>query len=483
MKRDTVLGIIGIIISIGIPLISEVLRMRSIATYKEFKESNIRLLIPLLKQVEAMHQSAIHNGSIEEWHKFELAINRLDAYLANTTSYEYLHQIITSEIITDNSDLLELEELYTLYKRRQVSISTLNEIVNLSLSIERKFNNQCKECYNDSKEIETDVLRLVKLRNKLGNELGYENYHTMSLILNKQDPEEIFNFIDLVQLQTKSIYHKIKKEIDQSLSQHYNISKSNLKINHYHFFDWDGYYEGKSVKEIAIGFIESIGFDIDIKDSHTYSNNEEGMKAILYDIGYSIYTKYIPSTLPYLLRKPSHPLVAESIAMLFQRQILHFPKQRNKTVNRIYVFNKLAYSRWIIALYNFERSLYYNPEQDLNKLWLTTIEHYLLIKTYNTSWVAVKDFVMNPCYVHNHLFSQILASQLNHYISTQVLKDKELYVNYYGRKEVGEYLKEVIFCVGKLLNLDELIVNATSKVLTPEFYMNEINLALTLLRS
>eukprot|EP00826_Nyctotherus_ovalis_P004777 TRINITY_DN11055_c0_g1_i1.p1 TRINITY_DN11055_c0_g1~~TRINITY_DN11055_c0_g1_i1.p1 ORF type:complete len:212 (-),score=19.29 TRINITY_DN11055_c0_g1_i1:112-747(-) len=199
----------------------------------------------------------------------------------------------------------------------------------------------------------------------------------------------------------------------------------------------------------------------------------------LYSIAHIIYHKHISSNLPYLLRRPSHSLIVEAVAILFERlsQSPHFNSKKplNTRQQRAQAFDKLLLARWSLALYDFERRFYSNPEQDIDKLWNGVIERYLLVRgSEKRGWTMVKW----ECY-HDHLLSQMLASQLDHYIVTQILKEKDLlHAEYYGRKEIGEYLKKVVFAVGKSYKWDELIVNATSKILTPEFYMNEITLGI-----
>ena len=113
------------------------------------------------------------------------------------------------------------------------------------------------------------------------------------------------------------------------------------------------------------------------------------------------------------------------------------------------ILDKLILCRWILVMYHFERLLYLNPDQDLNTLWWKIVEKYQLIKSpYNRSapdWASKIHFSVAPCYYHNYLLGEILASQLNNYIVTNILKESDLlFPDFYGKKEIGECLNFVL---------------------------------------
>ena len=41
---------------------------------------------------------------------------------------------------------------------------------------------------------------------------------------------------------------------------------------------------------------------------------------------------------------------------------------------------QLVFSRWSQVMFRFEKSMYANPDQDLNKLWWDLVEKYQLLK-------------------------------------------------------------------------------------------------------
>ena len=103
---------------------------------------------------------------------------------------------------------------------------------------------------------------------------------------------------------------------------------------------------------------------------------------------------------------------------------------------------QLIFARWAMVMYNFEKELYANPDQDLNKLWWDTVEEYQLVKRpagrNAPDWAAKIHFSIAPCYYHNYMLGELLASQLNHYMALTVLGlDSGKDVSYVGQTKAG----------------------------------------------
>ena len=125
----------------------------------------------------------------------------------------------------------------------------------------------------------------------------------------------------------------------------------------------------------------------------------------------------------------------------------------------------------IPASFNFERELYKNPEQDLDKLWWDLVKKYQLIDFARDApdWAAKIHLSSCPVYYHNYLLGKLLASQLHNHIVKNILKKDSLHnVDYSGNKEIAEYLKNNIFAPGKKYKWNEMIKRATGEYLTPK---------------
>ena len=131
-----------------------------------------------------------------------------------------------------------------------------------------------------------------------------------------------------------------------------------------------------------------------------------------------------------------------------------------------------------MVMYDFEKQLYANPDQDLNCLWWRLVEKYQFVEKPQArdepDWAAKIHFTIAPCYYHNYVLGELLASQLHHHIVRNVLKlESDEGVSYVNRKEVGEFLRKKVFEPGSVYHWDEMIERATGEPLTPKYFVAE----------
>src|SRR5439155_13892549 len=106
------------------------------------------------------------------------------------------------------------------------------------------------------------------------------------------------------------------------------------------------------------------------------------MSTMLHELGHSVYSsKNIPRTMPYTLRMESHILTTEGVAMMFERcskervwmekMGVSVPdaKAWDTAAAKVQRNQLLIFSRWCQVMLRFEKGMYENPDQDLNKLW------------------------------------------------------------------------------------------------------------------
>ena len=131
-----------------------------------------------------------------------------------------------------------------------------------------------------------------------------------------------------------------------------------------------------------------------------------------------------------------------------------------------------------MVMYNFEKQLYSDPDQDLNALWWRTVERYQFVRKPEgrdePDWAAKIHFTIAPCYYHNYLLGELLASQLHHHIVTDVLKlQSDENLSYVNQKQAGAYLAKNVFEVGALYHWNEMIKRATGEQLTPKYFVQQ----------
>jgi peptidyl-dipeptidase A len=220
-------------------------------------------------------------------------------------------------------------------------------------------------------------------------------------------------------------------------------------------------------------------------------NNEYWMGTLLHELGHSVYSsKNIPASLPYLVRMESHILTTEGVAMMFERM----SKQRtwlekmgisvgdakvfDETSRKMLRNQLLIFSRWCQVMLRFEKGMYENPDQDLNKLWWDLVEKYQLVKRpagRNTPDYASKIHIANtPVYYHNYQMGQLFASQVHHAITREVYHGADPNsVIYIGNPAVGEFMKKKVFEPGRTLPWNELTKFATGEPLSAKAFAED----------
>ena len=516
---------------------------------------------PIMKEyTTAMWNSEI-SGSEEDYAKVEELGIKYTKIFTNKEDFALLKKIKDAGGVKDSLLDRELTVLFNAYQRNQVDEKKLEEIIGMETKIAKKMNtyrattekgdsltdNEVEEILStstDNKKLEetwkahkkvgqvvsADIIALVKKRNEVAKDLGYKNYHEMSLKLSEQDPAEIEKLFNELDDLTRDGFAKLKGQIDSFLSKRYNVPIAELKPWHFQgrFFqeapkiytlDLDKYYKDKDLVKLTTDYYASLGMDVkDIvdrsdlfekkgKNQHAFcidmdnegdvrilcnvKPNYKWMNTMLHEFGHGVYDKYISRDLPFALRDPAHTFTTEAIAMMFGRLASNAQwmqdmlgvsdEEKAKIKDEAFKYTRLeqlVFSRWSQVMYRFEKGLYENPDQDLNKLWWDLVEKYQLMKKpegrNEPDWASKIHIATSPCYYHNYHLGELLASQLNHYIVVNILKQDDINgASYYNNKEVGKYLMEKVFAPGSKYTWNEMIKRATGEELTAKYYAEQ----------
>jgi peptidyl-dipeptidase A len=123
----------------------------------------------------------------------------------------------------------------------------------------------------------------------------------------------------------------------------------------------------------------------------------------------------------------------------------------------------------------FEKAMYENPNQDLNKLWWDLVEKYQGLKRpagRNAPDFASKIHICNaPVYYHNYMMGQLFASQVHATIAKEVYGGADpVAVIYVGEPKVGQFMKKRVYEPGRTLDWRGLTKFATGAELSPRAF-------------
>ncbi len=528
--------------------------------FVKFAEEYEKYIAPKSRELHLKYFEATVSGNPEDYQKISELEFELSQYYSDKKKFEFLKKVKESGEVTETVLNRELTLLYNEFASHQFDKDLMKKIIDLSTELEQTFstyrakindkeftdneidkiletslnNAELETAWKASKEIgeviSEKVIEVVKLRNEAARQLGYENFHTMSLELSEQKPEDIISLLDDLDEMTSESFAQLKSEMDKKLSKRYLVDEKNLMPWHYQdkFFqqgpkivdlDLDKYFSDKDIVELTRKYYNGIGLEIDDlieksdlyekpgKYQHAYCTdidregdvrvlcnikpNYKWMGTMLHEFGHAVYDKYIERKLPWELRTHAHIFATEAIAMLFGRMAaspawLHdvagiSEEEKNKISDDAALLlrtEQLVFSRWVQVIYRFESSMYADPDQDLNTLWWELVKKYQLLNKpagrNKPDWASKIHVALYPAYYHNYILGEILASQLYYYISEKVLvKDFPDDLSFAGEKNVGEYLKNLFFSYGALYPWNELIEKATGEKLTPKYYARQ----------
>jgi len=412
---------------------------------------------------------------------------------------------------------------------REMSDNDIWEILKSELNSQKR-----QKAWEASKQVGREVapmiIELVKLRNQAAKQLGFDNYYDMALATDEQNADDVFRVFDELKQLTDEPFKRLKQELDSSIAREFDAKPENLRVWHYAnpFFqevsemgevDLDKFFKGKNIVDLGISFYKGIDLPVDdiLKNSDLYSrkgkyqhafstdidrlgdvrtmcnitDNLYWMNTLLHELGHGVYSKYVNRNLPFLLRIETHSFLTEAIAQLMERQAYNadwlqamtgMDRSEKEAVRNAVQKNlrmtELVFTRWSEVMVRFERAMYQNPDQDLNKLWWDLVERFQYLKRPENrnepDWAAKIHLAQYPCGYHNYMLGELAASQiLNTIVRSVEKKDAFAEISFAGKQEIGDYLKQKIFYPGASYQWNDLLKYATGENLTATYFAEE----------
>ncbi|MDR1384869.1 MAG: M2 family metallopeptidase [Planctomycetaceae bacterium] len=367
------------------------------------------------------------------------------------------------------------------------------------------------------------LVELAKIRNQAAKQLGFANFWEMEIVFQEHDPKQIMQIFAELDKLTTPLFTEMKSELDSELTKKFGIKPDEMKPWHYDnpFFqeappavdvDLDIFYVGKTkedIAEISRKFYQKLGIPADSvleksslyeqpgKSQHGFCTNIDGegdvrilcnlkpdtqwMDTQLHELGHAVYDVNIDGTLPYNLRQPSHIFTTEGVAMYFgalvqapQWLIENLGADPEKAKSLAPMLKKqrrreqLIFCRWVLVMLNFEKALYENPEQDLNKLWWDTVEKYQLLHRPENrdaaDWAAKPHFTIAPVYYHNYMLGELYSAMI-----------REAAADFSpGSKEYRDLFLNRIFKIGNVYPWQEFVRYSMGKEFSPAAFAREL---------
>lgn len=526
--------------------------------------SFIEQLVPEIRPLELDFNQAtwLANTTGETRHEIESA--RLDSalrmVLARPEPYALLSRLRDGGPLADPLLDRQLVLLHQAHRARQLPPDLIERQVKLEKALESRFNqyratldgetvtdNGLLEVLRDSndvplrqraweaskhigREVERDLVALVKLRNEGARQLGFPNFYSMSLELDELDERELFDLFDELERETTPLWKAYKGTLDRRLAQRFGISADALRPWHYAdpFFQeapaaevsLDPFYRGVDLVGLTERYFAAVGFQIhdmiersdlferpgkcqhafcmsmdrggDVRVLCNVQPTERWMGTMLHEFGHAVYDQNVDRALPWLLRSQAHILTTEASAMLFGRLSKNPAWLRvwagvdagelarhAEPVARAVREQLLVQTRWEMVMVHMERALYRDPDQDLSALWWDLVERFQWVRRpegrHEPDWAAKIHFSIAPVYYHNYQLGEMLASQLQDHLLRRVFGGgADVWERYVESPEIAAYLIREYYAPGKRWNWRELTRHATGRVLESRPFVDEL---------
>jgi peptidyl-dipeptidase A len=553
MKTELILALAGCALCLAVPGCGP---NRAEQRLRRFLSVHTETLVPLQKEANLAYWEAAVTGDTAAYGRYAVADMKIRSLYANPFEYKQLTEWKAEGGVRDPRLARQLDVLVNAYLVNQADPDLLKRISGLAAEAEGRFStfrpriggreataNEIDAVLKSSGEagerrraweaskavgplVARDVRRLVKLRNQVARNLGFPDFHALSLSASEQDPAEVARIFGELARLTEEPFRAYKSGLDSALARRTRTPVSAVRPWHYHdpFFqeapqvaavNFDPFYKSRDVRALAEGFFSGIGLPVgDIlarsdlfekpgKNPHAFCtdidregdvrmlcnlrDDERWMGTLLHELGHAVYSANHDPGLPFLLRDAAHAFVTEAVAEYFgdfsqdadwMKAALGLSDADAERVRgasaEIKRAKRLVFARWSLVMFDFERALYADPERDLDALWWDLVEKYQGVRRPEgrkaPDWAAKIHFVMAPCYYHNYLLGELLASQIRRTVRDSVLKTTD---NPAGVREAGKFLREEIFRPGRLHPWNVLVEKATGEPLNPEYFVRE----------
>ena len=365
-------------------------------------------------------------------------------------------------------------------------------------------------------EVADRIRELARLRNQAARDLGARDHFALALATGELDETRLFATLDDVDRATAEPFAAWKRDVDTSLARRFGCAVDDLRPWHYDdpFFQSppaegaiaiDHLFVDADLEALTLRTYDGLGLDLrpvlghsdlyarEGKSQHAFcididragdvrvlcnvEPSERWMDTMLHEFGHAIYDRECDDTLPWLVRGAAHALTTEGIAMLMgrlprdprvaaqrrrdrRRRGRRRSRPRSRDARRAAL---LVFARWVLVMTNFERSLYADPDADLDTLWWDLVERHQLVHRpdgrHAPDWAAKIHLAAAPVYYQNYLYGELFASQLDATLAarTDGLVD---------RRAAGELLRTDVFAPGASLRWDDLVTRATGEPLS-----------------
>ncbi len=373
-------------------------------------------------------------------------------------------------------------------------------------------------------EVASALRELARLRNEGAQAIGYRDHYAMSLALDELDEDRLYGMFDALHEALAPAWAAERASIEAQRRDALGLA-DDAPFQPWHMIDTFG-QEAPSVGDDPLDpviagvdalaastrYFADLGHDVEAviarsdvlpragKDQHAFMMhvNRRGdirillnlaptvrwLETTLHELGHAIYEEALDPDLPWLLRDPAHILMTEAMAMLhgrrgrdpeFLERYAGVPADEARHPTNAATLRRglLILAAWVQVMTRFERAFYADPDGDLDGIWWDLVERYQGIPrpadAVANAWASKIHLAVAPCYYHNYLMGEILASQVEEWT------ERETGVSSPAANPVvvGPLIAARLLRPGASIRWDRLIERATGTPLSIDAFVRD----------
>lgn len=417
---------------------------------------------------------------------------------------------------------LKVEETYSVFRPelegRRVDSNELDRIL-----LKEDDPNRRRSAWEASRavghRVADQVIRLVRLRNEMAQQLGFTDYFAMALDEQEMTTEQLDSFLGELQQQTDAAWAQRKSTLDQEFADARGKAPGDLQPWDYpeRFLQsvprdgmdrsTDAWFGLKAIQKHTLSFYRGIGIPVDSiwaasdmlprdgKHPHAFCIGIDNphdvrvlcnldatarwMETTLHEFGHAIYDAGLPETMPWLLRHAAHTFITEAVAMFFGRlvrnpqwlvEVAGVPEERAAAAREGLLESQLVFARWAMTVTAFEQAMYQDPDSDLDSTWWRLCNELQGLQRPDNGpgrdWAAKIHVACYPAYYQNYILGELLASQFNWAVQ------RDYGDQWIGEHDVGTFFTS-LFELGRALPWHETIRRHTGDPLSTHHWLDE----------
>lgn len=367
-------------------------------------------------------------------------------------------------------------------------------------------------------QLAPQVLELIYLRNAAAKALGYSDYFTMQLHLQEVEEEDLFALLKELEELSEEAYSRVLAKIKETQASRFSVEEEEglapwfwsepfSQTDPIESSDLDALVSSADVVAASKEFYDRMGIDVtsilersDLferpgKNQHAFCTNIDRkadvrtlsnvrptmnwLETVLHELGHAVYELGFDPQLPWLMREPPHMITTEAMALIAGRRaympevlchLSSYEASKDVLIQKAWDSlqrRQLIFSRWVLVMTYFERELYKNPEQDLNRLWWNLVHKYQKIpiplgREGKGDWASKYHISLAPVYYYSYLLGELFASAIEEKLGAEL-----------GTPASGEFLQSKLFAPGNARTWEALIQEVTGEPLSSKAWARQ----------